>query len=103
MRNEVKGETEILLLLTPPQIKPTNKFGFLQEEIDFINELITSKNVVFYHFGNPYALKYFNTDKTTATVIAYQNFKEFQDVATEHFLGNFEAKGELPFKLENSI
>ena len=99
MKKEVEQETEILLLLTPPQIKPTNNFGFFDAEIDFINELIASKNVVLYHFGNPYALKFFNTEKTTATVIAYQNFKEFQDVATEHFLGNIEAKGKLPVVL----
>ncbi|WP_396634905.1 glycoside hydrolase family 3 protein [Maribacter sp. R86514] len=99
MKKEVKNETEILLLLTPPQIKPTNKFGFFDEEIDFINELIASKKVVLYHFGNPYTLKYLNTEKTTATVIAYQNFKEFQDVATEHFLGQLEAKGKLPVSL----
>ncbi|WP_157486485.1 glycoside hydrolase family 3 protein [Maribacter forsetii] len=99
MKKEVKNETEILLLLTPPQIKPTNKFGFFDEEIYFINELIASKNIVLYHFGNPYALKFLKTEKTTATVIAYQNFKEFQDAATEHFLGKLEAKGKLPVSL----
>jgi beta-glucosidase-like glycosyl hydrolase len=99
MKKEVKNETEILLLLTPPQIKPTNKFGFYDEEINFINDLIATKNVVLYHFGNPYALTFFKKDQTTATVIVYQNFKEFQDVATEHFLGNLEAKGKLPVLL----
>ncbi|WP_321826954.1 glycoside hydrolase family 3 protein [Maribacter dokdonensis] len=99
MRKEVENETEILLLLTPPQIKPTNNFGFLQEEIDFVNDLITTKKVVLYHFGNPYALQSFKTDKTMATIIAYQNFKEFQDVATAHFMGTLEAKGKLPVKL----
>lgn len=99
MQNEVTDESDVLLLLTPPQIKPTNKFGFLQQEIDFVNQLIQTKKVVLYHFGNPYALKFFNINKTTATVIAYQNFKEFQDVATEHFLGTFEAKGKLPVSL----
>jgi len=99
MKKEVQNESDILLLLTPPQIKPTNKFGFLDEEIEFINKLIASKNVVLYHFGNPYALKFFDIDKTTATVIAYQNFKEFQDVATAHFLGTLEAKGKLPVSL----
>lgn len=99
MQNEIVNETEILLLLTPPQIKPTNNFGFLQEEIDVVNEIIQSKRVVLYHFGNPYALKFFKTKNTVATVIVYQNFKEFQDVATEHFLGTFEAKGKLPVSL----
>ena len=99
MQKEIVNETEILLLLTPPQITPTNNFGFLQQEIDFVNEIIQSKRVVLYHFGNPYALKFFKTKNTIATVIAYQNFKEFQDVATEHFLGTFEAKGKLPVSL----
>lgn len=99
MQNEITDESDVLLLLTPPQIKPTNKFGFLQQEIDFVNQLIQTKKVVLYHFGNPYALKFFNINKTTATVIVYQNFKEFQDVATEHFLGTFEAKGKLPVSL----
>ncbi|SKB47410.1 glycoside hydrolase family 3 protein [Maribacter arcticus] len=99
MRKEIENESEILLLLTPPQIKPNNNFGFLQEEIDFVNEMIDLKKVVLYHFGNPYALKVLNTSKTTATVIAYQNFKEFQDVATEHFSGTLESKGKLPVSL----
>ena len=99
MRKEVQNESDILLLLTPPQIKPTNKFGFLDEEIEFVNELIASKNVVVYLFGNPYALKFFNIDKSTATVIAYQDFKEFQEAATAHFLGTLVAKGKLPVTL----
>lgn len=99
MKNEIISETEVLLLLTPPQIKPTNNFGFLQEEIDFINQLIATKKVVMYHFGNPYALNFFETKDTIATVIVYQDLKEFQDVATEHFLGKLEAKGTLPVSL----
>ncbi len=100
MKKEINDETEILLLLTPPQVKPTNDFGFHPEEIDFVNDLIHNKKVVLYHFGNPYALQYFSLDKTVATVIVYQNFKEFQEVATEHFLGKLEAKGKLPVSLK---
>lgn len=99
MQKEITEETDVLLLVTPPQIKPTNGFGFLEEEIEFINHLIQTKNVVIYHFGNPYALSFFYIDKTKATVIAYQDFKEFQDVATEHFLGTLEAKGTLSVSL----
>ncbi len=96
MKSEVKREKDILLLLTPPQIKPTNNFGLITEEIDFINELIQTKNVVLYLFGNPYVLKHLKIDKAIAVVIVYQSFIEFQDVATEHFLGKISAKGKLP-------
>lgn len=99
MEDEIIKETDILLLLTPPQIKPNNSFGFHPAEIEFVNEIINSKNVVLYHFGNPYALKLFNTAQTTATVIVYQNFKVFQDIATAHFLGKLVAKGRLPVSL----
>lgn len=99
MEIEISQETDILLLLTPPQIKPNNNFGFHPAEIEFVNKIINSKNVVLYHFGNPYALKLFNTAKTRATVIVYQNFKVFQDIATEHFLGKLVAKGKLPVSL----
>ena len=100
MKSEVLKENEVLLLLTPPNVKPANNFGFLKEEIDFINELLVYKKVVLYHYGNPYALKHFKLEKSLATVVVYQDFKEFQEVATEHFLGKRKAIGKLPFKLK---
>ena len=99
MKTEVENEKDILILLTPPQVKPTNNFGLLQEEIDFINTLISTKNVVLYLFGNPYVFNNLNISKATAVVAAYQTFTEFQDVATEHFLGKIEAKGKLPVSI----
>lgn len=96
MKSEIADEKQVLLLLTPPQVKPTNNFGFLVEEINFINEMMATKKVVLYHYGNPYALQLFNLENTLATVVVYQEFKEFQEVATEHFLGNLKAKGRLP-------
>lgn len=100
MKSEVEKENDILLLLTPPQVKPNHNFGLLQQEIDFINELICTKNVVLYLFGNPYVLNYLDISKATAVIIVYQSFKEFQEVATEHFLGKLKAKGKLPVAIK---
>lgn len=96
MKREVAAEQDILILLTPPQVKPAHNFGLLIEEIEFINELICTKSVVLYLFGNPYVLRHLQFEEATAVVVAYQDFTEFQDVATEHFLGKREAKGRLP-------
>jgi beta-glucosidase-like glycosyl hydrolase len=96
MKSEVEKEKDILILLTPPQVKPVNNFGLLKEEINFINQLIATKNVVLYLFGNPYVLNHLNIQNALAVVVAYQNFREFQDAATEHFVGNLKAKGKLP-------
>jgi len=96
MKSEVEEEKDILILLTPTQVKPANNFGLLLEEIDFINELIRTKNVVLYLFGNPYVLNHLKIDNTKAVVVAYQNFTEFQDIATQHFLGELKAVGKSP-------
>jgi beta-glucosidase-like glycosyl hydrolase len=95
-KSEIKKEKNILILLTPPQVKPVNNFGLLQEELDFMSKLMNTKNVVLYIFGNPYVLNHLNIKHAKAVVVVYQNLKEFQDVATQHFLGKIKAIGKLP-------
>jgi len=99
IKQEILNKENILLNLSPPQMKPKQNFGFLKEEIDFINELITTKETVLYLFGNPYILNYFDINNTKATVIAYQDFEEFHEVARLHFLGQLKANGKLPVEL----
>ena len=99
---EVEKEEHILLLCTPRQIKPANNFCILQEEIDFINELIHSRNFVLYLFGNPYFLNHLNIEKAIAVVVAYQDFTEFQDAAAAHFTGKITAKGKLPVSINQN-
>lgn len=97
-RRDSKREN-ILLALFPPQVKPTNNFGFSAEELIFINEIIATKNVMLYLFGNPYVLNHIDFEKSNVVVIAYQDFEVFQETAAEHFLGDFAAKGKLPVKI----
>ena len=85
----------ILLALFPPQVKPNQKFGFTNEELIFINELVQTKNVVLYLFGNPYVLQHIDSKNIKSIVIAYQDFAVFQEVAAEHFQGHFTAQGKL--------
>lgn len=93
-------DENIVLAIFPPQVKPTNSFGFSKEELIFIDELILTKDVVLYLFGNPYVLNHIDFEKAKAVVIAYQDFEVFQETAAEHFLGNLEAKGKLPVKIK---
>lgn len=93
------SEKNILLALFPKQVKPAHNFGFTDKEITAINTLFSTKNVVLYLFGNPYALNLFDTENAKAIVIAYQNFSTYQKVAAAHFLGEFDAMGKLPVHL----
>ena len=98
-KSDIAREENILLSLFPPQVKPTDNFGFTKTEIQLINELISSKNVVLYLFGNPYALRVFDYKNASAVVLVYQEFRAFQKVAVEHFLGRLNAIGKLPVVL----
>ncbi|WP_297798295.1 glycoside hydrolase family 3 protein [uncultured Eudoraea sp.] len=98
-KSDMAREENILLSLFPPQVKPAHNFGFTETEIRLINDLISSKNVVLYLFGNPYALRVFDYKKIKAVVLVYQEFSVFQRVAAEHFFGRLKANGKLPVVL----
>ena len=98
----IKNHENFLLALFPSKVKPQNNFDISSHELALINELIATKNVVLYLFGNPYVLKLIDTTKAKATVIAYQDFKVFQEVAAEHFLERIEAKGKLPISINTN-
>jgi len=98
--SKAQEHTNVLLLITPPKVKPAGNFGFSQNEIDFINTLIQTKNVVLYLFGNPYVLNHLNIENAKAVVIAYQAFTAFKEVAYNHFLGKMTATGKLPVTIK---
>jgi len=101
MVTQVEKEEDVLLLVTPRQVKPANNFGMLHEEINFMNDLIHTKNIVIYLFGNPYFLGLLNIEKAIAVVAAYQDFQEFKDATAAHFTGKMIAKGQLPVSLKS--
>ncbi|MCG2460462.1 glycoside hydrolase family 3 protein [Flavobacteriaceae bacterium F89] len=96
IKSNFKSAENILLALFPPKVKPQNNFDFSDAQLQWIQELIDTKNVVLYLFGNPFVLNMLNLKKAKTVVVAYQSFETFQMVAAEHFLGKFEAKGKLP-------
>ncbi len=97
-KDDVKNYDAVLLAIYPRKVKPKNNFDFTQKELDFIQQLVTTKNVVIYIFGNPYMLNVLNIEKANTVVLAHQNFDSFQQVAAAHFLGKIQAKGRLPFQ-----
>ena len=95
----VVTEKNILFAIYPPKTKPANYFDIPKEEIDLINELIQTKNVVIYLFGNPYVLNHIQTKKAKAVVIVYQDFEVFQKNAALHFIDKNKALGKIPVSI----
>ncbi len=89
----------ILIALFPPSVKPKNNFGLDQKTIDYIENLSKLNRVTLYLFGNPYVARVFNIDHIENIVLTYQDFKEFQQVSAQHFLGKHNAVGNIPVTL----
>jgi len=69
-------------------------FGLTQEEKDFIDALRQKTKVVLVHFGNPYALKYF--DNVDYILQAYDEDDITQEVAAQALFGAIPIDGRLP-------
>ncbi len=91
-----------VIALFPPEMKPTQNFGLKKNEIERVNEVLSSNNCILYLFGNPYALDLFHWKDASSIVVAYQDFEAFQENAINHFNGQVTAKGQLPVTLNNT-
>ncbi len=69
-------------------------FGLTVEEKGFIDALRKQTKVVLVHFGNPYALKYF--DNVDYVLQAYNEDEETQEIAAQALFGAFAIDGRLP-------
>ncbi|UII78995.1 glycoside hydrolase family 3 protein [Flagellimonas sp. CMM7] len=98
--DKVSEHKNVVLALFPPSIKPKNKFGIDEGVLEFIQSLISQKNVLIYLFGNPYVLDILKLKSNSNIVVVYQDFAEFQEVAFHHFIGQTKAKGKLPITLK---
>nr|WP_321411845.1 glycoside hydrolase family 3 protein [uncultured Allomuricauda sp.] len=90
----------VLLSLFPPAVKPKDHFGFDEKTLANIHRLLEEKSTLIYLFGNPYVLDILRLKPYSNTVVMYQDFPEFQEVAFEHFSGKIEARGQLPIQLK---
>lgn len=84
-RSIIKDDDKILLAIFPPKVKPTENFGFSEEDIQFIQDLILDQKVILYLFGNPYLLNKLQIQNAISAVIIYQDFEVFQKNAATHF------------------
>lgn len=97
------GNGNMLISVVPRQVKPKDTFGFTEDELQKINELLETKETVLYLFGNPFVLNLIPWQKARTVVVAYQDFTIFQRHAINHFKGLVKAKGKLPVTLKNTF
>lgn len=80
-----KSELALISVFVPSH-KPLNQFGMDLDYISEIKEMISIKQCILIHFGNPLALKHFGDLKNCQAVICcYQGFEEVQLEAAKLF------------------
>ncbi|MCB0707730.1 MAG: serine hydrolase [Saprospiraceae bacterium] len=72
----------------------SNNYGISKSAIEFIEALRKRTKVVLVHFGNPYALKYF--DGVACILQAYEEENDFQELAAQAVFGAYSIDGKLP-------
>ncbi len=101
LANHAKNDSNTLLAIFPKQVKPKGNFGLTDIELELIGQTLKEKNTVLYLFGNPFVLNLIDWQQAKTVVVAYQNFKSFQENAANHFMGKVKAKGKLPVTLKS--
>ena len=74
--------------------RSSKSFGISQSARKFVEDLGKRTRVVLIHFGNPYALQYF--DSAGVILQAYEEEEDFQELAAQALFGAFSISGSLP-------
>ncbi len=69
-------------------------YGISQADIDFINKLNTSTNIVLVAYGTPYSLKFF--EKCGVLLCAYEDNAYARETVAQQLFGAISIKGRLP-------
>ena len=90
----------LVIALFVPKAKPLANFEIEDTIITWLSEVVLTKKVVFHLFGNPYALQVLpNILAAKIVVVAYQDLREFQEVAAQKIALNQAYEGTLPVTL----
>ncbi|WP_242695873.1 glycoside hydrolase family 3 N-terminal domain-containing protein [Desertivirga brevis] len=73
---------------------PANNFGISATAIEFLRRLGENANTINFVFGNPYAIKNFNSAKNI--IACYEDDALMQEAAVRFLKGKIAAKGKLP-------
>ncbi len=96
----IPPQQKVVLALSPPSLKPPNRFGISEAALQALQKLLEQREVLLYHFGNPYALEALPVGLAKGVLVAYQPLPAFLEAAALHFLGTLPAPGKLPVPLK---
>ncbi len=70
------------------------KLGLTQNEIAFINRLLSQKKCILVNHGNPYILQHFTLARNV--ILAYEDLPVYNQLSAQVLMGGFSSKGKMP-------
>ncbi len=94
VQNAIKDKDRIIISLHDMSWYAKKNYGLDQDQIDYVNTLSQSADVILVVFGTPYSLKWF--EKIPTVVVAYEDNEISQEVAAQALFGVTDIGGKLP-------
>lgn len=97
IRRILKKYNLVIAGLLNTDMRVTKKYGVNEVEIDFLQRLADSSNVILDIFASPYVLNRFvPTNKYKAIIMSYEDKELNQDLSAQLIFGGIVPKGKLP-------
>jgi beta-N-acetylhexosaminidase len=97
LKKQLNDFETLIIALFVPKAKPQNNFEIPENTLNFLSDLLQTKKVILYIFGNPYSLQSIpNYNLAVGLMQVYQDFEVFQENAAQQLIENTVCKGVLP-------
>ena len=79
----------------------SKKLGLTQQQINFVNSILSDRKTILVNHGNPYILQHFQTARNV--IVAYEDLPVYNIQAAQILAGAIEAKGKMPVSVQPSF
>jgi beta-N-acetylhexosaminidase len=101
---KLKNYNLVIAALVNTDMRLTRNFGIVDKNIEFLNELAGSTNVILNVFASPYVMQKFVTPEMfKAIILSYEDKPLNQDLSAQLIFGGITACGKLPVKASDNF
>jgi len=97
--NQLSSYNLLIVGITGLKLYPSRQYSISDQQIKLVEKL-KGLNTIICFFGNPYAMKYFNSlEESRSLIVAYKDDKDAQELTAQLIFGATSATGRLPVSI----
>jgi beta-glucosidase-like glycosyl hydrolase/CubicO group peptidase (beta-lactamase class C family) len=102
LRSKLENYNLVIVGIQGIKLYPSGNYGTTKIQRQAVADFVAENKTIIAFFGNAYALKHFeNIHHSEGLILAYQNNKLTQELATQLIFGAFDATGKLQVTVDN--